>query len=270
MERRSFIKNASLAAGLMATAPSISFGGSTEKYDFPLLDLHVHTTQQFTIDNIMEIGEKQGVKFGIVDHPISWALKNDADLKNYILNLRKYPVYIGLQPTYPGWYKNYSAELLAQVDYILMDPQMVPMGNGDTWKIWEFDTYIDDTEDFMKRYMDYALQILENEPINIFGWPLFLPVCIARDYYSLWTEERMQLIISTAKKRNIAIEINDMSHTPHDKFILKAKKEGLKFTFGSDSRNQNVGRLAYCKQVALKCGLTASDFYVPVHKTGEL
>ena len=79
MERRSFIKNASLAAGLMATAPSISFGGSTEKYDFPLLDLHVHTTQQFTIDNIMEIGEKQGVKFGIVDHPISWALKNDAD-----------------------------------------------------------------------------------------------------------------------------------------------------------------------------------------------
>ena len=270
MKRRSFIKNASLAAGLMVASPSLSFGSATERYDFPLLDLHVHTTPQFTIDNIMEIGEKQGVKFGIVDHPISWALKNDADLKNYILNLRKYPVYIGLQPTYPEWYKNYSAELLAQVDYILMDPQMVPQGNGKTWQIWEFDTYIDNTEDFMKRYMDYALQILENEPINIFGWPLFLPVCIARDYYSLWTEERMQLIISAAKKRNIAIEINDMSHTPHDKFIQKAKEQGLKFTFGSDSRNQNVGRLAYCKQVALKCGLTASDFYVPVHKTGEL
>ncbi len=270
MERRSFIKNASLAAGLMATAPSLSFGNSTEKYNFPLLDLHVHTTPQFTIDKIMTIGKSQGMKFGIVDHPISWALKNDNDLKNYILNLRKYPVYIGLQPTYPGWYKNYSAELLAQVDYILMDPQMVPMGNGGTWKIWEFDTYIDNTEDFMKRYMDYAMQILEYEPINIFAWPLFLPVCIARDYYSLWTEERMQQIITTAKKRNIALEINDMAHTPHAEFIWKAKEQGLKFTFGSDSRNMNVGKLSYCKRIAEKCELTTTDFYTPVHKTGTL
>lgn len=270
MERRSFIKNASLAAGLIATAPTLSFGNNAERYDFPLLDLHVHTTPQFTIDNIMAIGKAQDVRFGIVDHPISWALKDDNDLKNYIQNLRKYPVYIGLQPTYPGWYKNYSSELLAQVDYILMDPQMVPQGNGKTWQIWEFDTYIDNTEDFMKRYMDYAMQILENEPINIFGWPLFLPVCIARDYYSLWTEERMQLIISAAKKRNIAIEINDMSHTPHTEFILKAKEQGLKFTFGSDSRNTNVGRLAYCKQAALDCKLTTNDFYVPLHRTGNL
>jgi histidinol phosphatase-like PHP family hydrolase len=147
-----------------------------------------------------------------------------------------------------------------------MDPQMVPMGNGDTWRIWEFDTYIDDTEDFMKRYMDYSMQILANEPMNIFGWPLFLPVCIARDYYKLWTEERMQQIISAVKKRNIAIEINDMSHTPHEEFILKAKAQGVKFAFGSDSRNQNVGRLAYCKQIAKKCNLGAEDFYVPVKK----
>jgi histidinol phosphatase-like PHP family hydrolase len=91
------------------------------------------------------------------------------------------------------------------------------------WRIWEFNTFIGDTEDFMK------------EPINIFGWPLFLPVCIAGDYYTSRTEERMQQIISAAKKRNIAIEINDRAHTPHEEFILKAKAEGLKFTFGSDS-----------------------------------
>lgn len=269
MERRTFIKNAGLAAGFIATGPLLGCADPVMKYDFPLLDLHVHTTNQFTIDRIMEIGNQQGVKFGIVDHPISWAIKNDDDLKNYIERLRKYPVFIGLQPTYPGWSKNYSAELLAQVDYILMDPQMVPNGKGGTMRIWEFDTYIDDTEDFMKRYMDYTLQILENEPVNIFGWPLFLPVCIARDYYSLWTEERMQQIISAAKKRNIAIEINDMSHTPHDKFIIKAKEQGLKFTFGSDSRNENVGRLAYCKSVAKKCNLNTNDFYIPMHKTGN-
>ena len=270
MERRNFIRNAGLAAGAMAAAPLLSCASPAEMYDYPLLDLHVHMTNQFTIDRIMEISQKKEVKFGIVDHPISWAVKNDEDLKRYIENLRKYPVLIGLQPNYLGWSKNYSSELLAQVDYILMDPQMVPTGKGDSMRIWEFDTYVDDTEDFMKRYMDYSMQILENEPINIFAWPLFLPVCIARDYYTLWTEERMQQIISAAKKRNIAIEINDMSHTPHDKFILKCKEQGLKFTFGSDSRNQNAGRLAYCIDVAKKCGLKAGDFYIPVHKTGNL
>jgi len=259
-----------MAAGALAAFSELSVCWSAEANDFPLLDLHVHTTNQFTIEKILEIGKTRGVKFGIVDHPVSSALKNDADLKKHIEKLRKYPVFIGLQPTYPGWAKNYSAELLAQVDYILMDPQMVPKGDGETWRIWEFDTYVDNTEDFMKRYMDYTLQILENEPINIFGWPLFLPVCIARDYYRLWTDERMQQIIAAAKKRSIAIEINDMSHTPHDQFILKAKEQGLKFAFGSDSRNLNAGRLSYCKQVARKCGLTAANFYTPTHKTGRI
>jgi len=49
-----------------------------------------------------------------------------------------------------------------------------------------------------------------------------------------------------------------------------AKDQGLKFTFGSDSRNNNAGRLVYCKQIARKCGLKADDFYTPVHKTGDL
>lgn len=118
----------------------------------------------------------------------------------------------------------------------------------------------------MKRYMDYALEVLTTQPVDIFAWPLFLPVCIARDYYELWTEKRMGQIITAAKMRNIAIEINDMAHKPHEAFILKAKQAGLKFAFGSDSRNYNVGKLAFCKRIAQKCGLTADDFYVPVKR----
>ena len=263
MERLSFIKNSILTSGGFLALPSLSFKKNADINAFPLIDLHVHTTKDFTIEKILEIGKQNHVQFGIVEHPTSWALKDDHDLQSYIQNLRKYPVYIGLQPTYLGWSKNYSTELLSQVDYILMDPQMVPKGNGKTWQIWEFDTYIDNTEDFMKRYMDYSLEVLNNEPINIFSWPLFLPVCIARDYYELWTEELMQQIISILKKRNIAVEINDMSHTPHEEFIVKAKSQGIKFTFGSDSRNDNAGRLSYCKRIAQKCNLVEGDFYIP-------
>ena len=255
--------NAGMAAGMTALYPRFGNIETPAGNDFPLIDLHVHTTSSFTVNNILEIGKRTGITFGIVDHPAPFAIKNNTDLKKYIDTYRQYPVYIGLQPTSPGWSKDYSPDLLAQLDYILMDPQRVPMGNGEILSIWQFDTYIADTEEFMKRYMAYSMVILENEPINIFGWPLFLPVCIARDYYTLWTNDRMQQIISGAKKRNIAIEINDMAHTPHEEFILMAKAQGLKFTFGSDARNQIAGRLNYCKTIATKCRLTREDFFIP-------
>lgn len=42
-----------------------------------------------------------------------------------------------------------------------------------------------------------------------------------------------------------------------------AKDAGLKFSFGSDARNQNAGRLSYCKRIARECNLGEKDFYVP-------
>jgi histidinol phosphatase-like PHP family hydrolase len=256
-----------MAAGMMAATPLLANIKAADDYDFPLMDLHVHTTDQFTMEQIMKIAEERKVKFGIVEHPAVWAIRNDEDLKKYIDKLRKYPVYIGLQPMITGWDKTFSPEMLAQLDYVLMDPQTIPLGNGEFQRIWQLETYVEDTEAFMEKYMEHSLNILNNEPINIFGWPLFLPVCIARDYYTLWTEKRMQQIISGAKARNIAIEINDMAHTPHEKFILMAREQGLKFTFGSDARTPNAGRLAYCKEVARKCKLKSADFYVPGKKT---
>ena len=270
MKRRSFLKTACVAAGFVATRPFTSLSASAEKSEFPLWDLHVHLTDRFSIKQALAIAQDRSVRFGILEHPGSSAIRDDADLRRYIAGLRQFPVLIGLQPTNLGWSKKFSPELLAQIDYVLMDPQTIPLGNGEFMHIWQFDTYVEDTEEFMQKYMAYSLQILTQEPIHIFGWPLFLPVCIARDYYKLWTQQRMQQLISAAKARNIAFEINDMSHTPHEEFIGMAKEQGLKFTFGSDSRNNNAGRLAYCKQVARKCGLKADDFFTPVHKTGNL
>lgn len=41
-----------------------------------------------------------------------------------------------------------------------------------------------------------------------------------------------------------------MGHTPHEKFINMAKEQGLKFTFGSDTRDKKAGRVDYCKMTA--------------------
>jgi histidinol phosphatase-like PHP family hydrolase len=265
MKRRTFLRNASIAGSFLAISPLSYSLGKSDENEFPLLDLHVHLTNNFTINHLMEIAKKTSVKFGIVVNP-GYGIINDASLRKFIEMLLPYPVYIGLQPMSPGWSKDFSPEVIAQLDYVLMDAQTIPSGNGygETLLIWNFDTYIDDSEKFLEIYMSHILEVINNnEPLTTLGWPLFLPVCIARDYYTLWTEERMQKIISAAKKKNINIEINDLAHTPHEKFISMAKEQGLKFTFGSDTRDQKAGRLDYCKYIAKKCNLKREDFYVP-------
>jgi hypothetical protein len=228
-----------------------------------LLDLHVHTTDAFPLERMLALAAERCIKLGIVEHPADWALKGDAELSRYIAKLRSAGVYVGLQPIDFNWRMRFSAGLLNQVDYILQDPQIFSMPDGDQLHIWEFNTYVDDAQAFMDRYVQHSLYVLKNAPINIFGWPLFLPVCIARDYYTLWTAQRMNAILDATEARHIAIELNDMAHTPHDEFVLLAKRRGLKFTIGSDCRNQNVGRLGYCRKLIQRCGLTADDFWVP-------
>ena len=265
MKRRLFIKDAGLAGGLLAVAPQLFGENGLYNDDFPLIDLHVHLTNSFGINQVMDIAKKTGVQFGIVVNP-GFGVNDDSSLKNFIDSLLPYPVYIGLQPMTPGWSKSFSPEMISRLDYIIMDPQTIQSGNGynETLRIWNFDTYVDDAEKFMEKYMAHILEVINNnEPLTTFGWPLFLPVCIARDYYSLWTDARMNTIITALKKKNLNIEINDLAHTPHEKFILLAKEQGLRFAFGSDTRDNKAGRLDYCKYIAKKCNLKREDFFVP-------
>ena len=261
--RRHFIKTAALTMGAFITSPLFARNTRTD-IDYDYMDLHVHRAGSFNMDRIMQLSKERRVKFGILEHPgRNYRIKNDRDLKQYIDELKKYPVYIGLQPTRRNWRKTFSEEAISQVDYILMDPQTIPNDDGSFMRIWNFDTRVDDTEVFMKKYMAHCVDILNNEPIDIFGWPLFLPVCIARDYYTIWTEDRMQTIIDLAKAKNIAIEINEMAHVPHKEFITSAKAQGLKFTFGSDARDPRAGAIVYGRRVAEACGLKKDDFFVP-------
>jgi hypothetical protein len=265
MERRTFLKSAGMMGALVTGLPASRRLGAAAQDGFPLTDLHCHLTPTFTIERVMEISRRTGTQFGIVVNP-GGAVSDDAGLRRFIDSLKPYPVYCGLQPMSPGWSSSFSPETLRLLDYVLMDAQTIPNGNGygETLRIWNFDTYVDDPQRFMETYMAHTLEVIENrEPLNIFGWPLFLPVCIARDYYTLWTEQRMQTIVGALKRRGLAVEINDLARTPHERFIGMAKEQGLKFTFGSDTRDQKAGRLDYCKYVAKKCSLKSDDFFLP-------
>lgn len=272
MDRKLFLQTSGLllAGSLVAkekvTAVNEAELSKTDALLYPLMDLHVHCSEKQSIEDIVEISKKTGIRFGVMQNVALWGIKNNDQLKEHIDSLKPYPVYIGLQPMSPGWSKNLSPELIAQADYIAMDPQIIPKANGydETILIWEYASYIDDPDAFMERNMQYYMDILTgDEPLDIFACPLFLPVSIQREYDRLWTKKRLQQIIDACKARNIAIEINDLVRVPDEHFILMAKRAGLKFAFGSDTRDQKTGRLDYCKYIATKCKLTAKDFFVP-------
>ncbi len=272
MDRKTFLQISGLLCAStflgvnLAAGEKRSTGKTSDKPEFPMMDLHVHRSEDLTIEDIVAKSRLLNMKIGVMENIAPWGITNDAQLKEYINAIKPYPVYIGLQPMSPGWSKNLSPELIAQADYIAMDPQIVINGNGygETIMLWEYNAYIDDPNEFMKRNMQHYMDILTgNEPLDIFACPLFLPCCIQREYDILWTKKRLQQIIDAARSRDIAIEINDTAHVPHEDFIIMAKKAGLKFVFGSDSRNHTVGRLDYCKRIAQRCNLTEKDFFVP-------
>jgi histidinol phosphatase-like PHP family hydrolase len=274
--RRDFLQASAVGGAALATQPLLasarSAGTETRatppaKPSFPVADYHVHLSPTLTIEQAVALGKERGVQIGIVEHPgPNEKLKSEADLRQYIDTLRKYPVRIGIQPIYGGWSKTFSQGLLDELDYILMDALTLPRPDGTWWAIWQIDTMVDDEEEFMTRYMQYIEQVMTNEPINIFAWPTFLPVPIARQYSRLWTDRRVSRILELAKAKKLAIEINEVAHVPDEKFITQAKRAGLKFTFGTDSRNEHAAHFYYCYQMAQRCGLLQGDMYVPAKK----
>jgi len=277
MRRKEFFKSAGviLASGMTAglshvdetkaAQPPTAMPAQAPK-PFPIYDLHVHASQTQSPRQIIEKAEKMGIQMcGIILNPG----RTDDSLLRFINDVKDLPCFMALQPMQMGWSAYLSKELIDRVDYIIMDPQTVPNSNkyGDTASIWRHDCYIPDAEEFMKINMKHYMAVINNpEPMDVFGWPLFLPPAIAPLFLRLWTKERMEQIIEAVRKRGLALEINDLARTPHAEFILMAKKAGVKFTFGSDTRDHRTFRLDYCKQIAGLCGLTEDDFFIPVRK----
>ncbi|MGQ9575841.1 MAG: hypothetical protein ACUVUC_11025 [Thermoguttaceae bacterium] len=234
----------------------------------PLVDYHVHRDGT-TLERLLEISRQRGVKFGIVEHagkkenkyPV--ILSTDQELRNYLASLEGKPVFKGIQAEWLDWMDCFSQEAVAQLDYVLTDGWTLRDRAGQKVRMWDPGFRVGDPQEFMDRYVDFHVEIMATEPIDILANPTFLPGPIAAQYDALWTPRRMQAIIDAAVKYGVAIEINSQYRLPRVGFLRLAKQAGVKFSFGSNIRGPGVGKLDYCLEMVRQLGLGASDIFRP-------
>lgn len=270
ISRRYFLQQTTAALAATALGPLGCATNSPTKRtpDFALVDFHVHLDNS-TIDQVLQLPQAHAVKFGIVEHagtkenkyPI--ILSNDDELRGYLKMLAGKPVYRGVQAEWIDWMNCFSREMLAQLDYILSDAMTMPGPDGQRMKLWEKNAEIGDPQNFMDRYVDWHVQVMAETPLDILANTTWLPPAIVADYDQLWTEARMQKVIDAAVKYGVALEISSRYEIPKLPFLKMARAAGAKFSFGSNGRYTNMGKLDYCIQVAEELHLTRHEMFTP-------
>jgi len=231
----------------------------------PLLDLHVHVEEGLSLHRALQLAQERGVRFGIVEHgghgqPIA----DDEALTRYVQSLQAHPVFKGIQAEGLDWMECFTEPCIASLDFVLSDALTLPEKDGRRVRIWEPQVTVDDKQDFMERYVDFNVQVISSEPINVLGNPTFLPDCIVGEYDALWTPRRMRRVIEAALKHGVAIELNARYRIPSVAFVRMAKEAGVRFSFGSNEHGEKVGILDHCLAMTRECALTPEDIFVPV------
>lgn len=238
---------------------------SLTKSGYEIIDLHAHLKGGLTMEQLLEHSQKTGIKYGVaVNCGVGFPIQNDSDLSKYYHSVKDYAVYHSMQAEGREWVNAFSPDTIALFDYVFTDALTYYDAKGRRTRLWmNNEVFVEDADSFMNYYVNQIVEILNNEPINIYVNPSFLPEIIRERYDELWTGERMHKVIGALKENNIALEINARYKIPSAKFIKKAKEFGVKFTLGTNNGANDLGYLEYSLQMIEECGLEPDDFWKP-------
>ena len=259
----------SLLSLLAISSLNVSAGSQTsarEPDEFPMVDYHVHLKGGLSIEEAKAWAEKHGMKYGIAENcGVGNPVTDDAGLRSYLAKMKGQGVYVAMQAEGREWVKMFSPQVVSQFDYVFTDSMTWRDDQGRRMRLWmPSEVHVDDPQKFMDTLVDRTVWILENEPIDIYVNPTFLPAVIAKRYDDLWTAARMDRVIKAAVQNDIAIEINARYQIPSPAFLKRAKLAGATFSFGTNNGGKNdLGNLEYCRKLITECGLTPDDMFVP-------
>ena len=276
LSRRSFLSRTAAAStvavfSLPGDRASAQSSHAVEQ-KFHGVDFHVHLDNS-TIEKVLELSHERGLKFGIVEHAgtkenqYPTILSNDAELHTYLAKLEGKPVFKGLQAEWTDWMTCFSPGALAQVDYVLTDAMTFPGKDGRRVKLWTAEAAkqvdMSDKQAFMDRFVDWHVEIMAREPLDIFAHTTWLPAALSDQSELYWTAPRMNKVIAAALKYGVALEISSSQKLPKLPFLKLAKAAGVKFSFGSNGRYPNMGKLDYCFEMAKELDLEPAHMFSP-------
>jgi histidinol phosphatase-like PHP family hydrolase len=238
----------------------------------PRVDYHVHLDNS-SIEQVQTLAAERGVRFGIVEHagtkenvyPV--VLSNDAELIAYLDGLDGHDVFKGVQAEWIDWAGCFSKSALARLDYVLTDAMTFPGRDGRRVKLWEPDVAdrvdMANPDRFMDRFVDWHVEILTTQPIDLLANVSWLPATLAEEYDRHWTDARIRRVVDTAVKQGIALEISASYQLPQLRFLRIAREAGARFSFGSNGRYPKMGLLDYSLEMARALSLTPADLFTP-------
>lgn len=235
--------------------------------NYPMVDYHVHLKNGLTLEQALARSRRDGIFYGLaINCGKGFPVQDDASTVKFFETMKDQPCFVAMQAEGREWTQMFSRRAAALFDYIFTDSMTWTDNHGRRMRTWmpnEVGT-ITDPQEFMDTLVDRATGIIDNEPIDIYVNPTYIPDQIAKDYDKLWTEARMKKVLAALVRNGVAMEINDRYQLPSAAFIRMGKEMGVKFTFGTNNAGpDDLRRCDYGRRMVAECKLTWQDFWAP-------
>ncbi len=247
-----------------------------QQEDFPVVNWHVHAKGGWTVRQAYAKSLADGINYGLSvniygkivrkgDGGFGRMIETDDEALEYLDGVREWPFLHGFQGEGRKWTASFTGKSLSACDYIFTDSMTVVDRNRQIrlYRPEEFTLNGRTAEEWMDFYVSQIELILENEPTDIYANPMFLPPELAKDADRLWTDARIDRVLDMLARHRIALEINSRYCIPSHKVLRKAKARGLKFAFGTNNVDANIGRLEWSIDAVLACGIRKEDMWFP-------
>lgn len=247
-----------------------------QQADFPVVNWHVHVKGGWTPRQAYDKSLVDGINYAVSvniygkivrkgDGGFGLMIETDDQALGYLDEMRGWPFLHGFQGEGRKWTASFTGRSLAACDFLFTDSMTVVDRNRQIrlYRPDEFTLNGRTAEEWMDFYVSQIELILENEPADIYANPMFLPPELARDADALWTDARIDRVLDKLAKHRIALEINSRYRLPGLKVLRKAKARGIKFAFGTNNVDANIGRLEWSLDAVRECGIAKEDMWFP-------
>lgn len=232
---------------------------------FPMIDYHVHLKGDVTVEDIVDKGLRTGIFGSIAPNcGVGFPVDTNEKLEAFYEQYKDVPVFLAMQAEGREWVNTFEKESIAKYDYVFTDAMTFSNASGKRMRLWiDEEVEVGDPDEFMELLVSVIEDVLDNEKIDIYVNPTFLPSVIADDYDVLWTQPRMERVVDALVRNGIALEINARYRLPGEALISMAKDKGVRFAFGTNNSDHDFANLDYCFDMIEACGLTPGDMFFP-------